>query len=278
VDFLLDLGASAASQEDVNERNLLHKLCIQGGTLIEQEPTIARSSPVDPSLETITLIEILLKHSSNLTSQSDILHRKPLHYAAMYGFSRIVAALLDHSVANGEYSDQQNFTSRFWVDHEGYSPLFYAILNGRTAATKVLIQRGEIKDIDNALNRKYLMTDQVYYSYTEFVTASTTFEEFNIETQDASRSSNFPHDSWRQSPLAIACKGGNAKLTALLIEVGANLEMRDEDGETPLYFAARNGHVDCIEELLKDPKRKADVNVQDTVNGYTPLMVAGKDE
>jgi ankyrin repeat protein len=65
-------------------------------------------------------------------------------------------------------------------------------------------------------------------------------------------------------------------LTQLLIEVGANLEMKDEDGETPLYFAARNGHVDCVEALLKEPLRKADINVQDTVNGYTPLMVAGK--
>jgi ankyrin repeat protein len=64
-------------------------------------------------------------------------------------------------------------------------------------------------------------------------------------------------------------------LTELLIEVGANLEMKDEDGETPLYFAARNGHVDCVEALLKDPSKKADINVQDTVNGYTPLMVAG---
>jgi glycerophosphodiester phosphodiesterase len=61
-----------------------------------------------------------------------------------------------------------------------------------------------------------------------------------------------------------------------LIEVGANLEMRDEDGETPLYFAARNGHLECVEALFKDPQRRANINVQDTVNGYTPLMVAGK--
>ncbi|KAI8581990.1 hypothetical protein K450DRAFT_230264 [Umbelopsis ramanniana AG] len=256
VSFLLDLGASPASHDDVNERNLLHKLCIQGGQLIEQVPTVARTSPVDPSLETITLIEILLRHNGSLTSQSDILHRKPLHYAAMYGFARIADVLLQHSVANGEYSENQNFTSRFWVDHEGYSPLFYAILNGRTEATRVLIARGDIKDIDNALN------------------PSSTFEEFNITNQELPRSTNFPHDSWCQSPLAIACKIGNARLTKLLIEVGANLEMKDEDGETPLYFAARNGHVDCIEALLREPLTKADINVQDTVNGYTPLMVA----
>jgi ankyrin repeat protein len=156
VEFLLGIGASPASIEDVNERNLLHKLCMQGGTLIEQEPTIARTSPVDPSLETINLIEILLKHNSSLTKQSDILHRKPLHYAAMYGFARIVDVLLSHSVASGEYSDQQNFTNHFWLDYEGYSPLFYAILNGRTDATKVLIDRGQIKDVDNALNRTYI--------------------------------------------------------------------------------------------------------------------------
>ncbi|CAM0142629.1 unnamed protein product [Umbelopsis sp. WA50703] len=256
LELLLDEGASPASNDNVNERNLLHRLCIQGGNLIEQEPTVARSSPVDSAQETITLIQILLKHNPNLTSQSDILHRKPLHYAAMYGFSRIVDTLLRHSVNNGEYSESQNFTSRFWVDHEGYSPLFYAILNGSTAATKILISRGGITDIDNALN------------------PATTFEEFDLHNQEVKKPTNFPHDSWRQSPLAIACKSGNAALTSLLIEVGANLEMRDEDGETPLYFAARNGHLECVEALFKDPQRRANINVQDTVNGYTPLMVA----
>lgn len=154
LEILLDVGASPASNDNVNERNLLHRLCIQGGNLIEQEPTVARSSPVDSAQETITIIQILLRHSPDLTSQSDILHRKPLHYAAMYGFSRIVDILLKHSVENGEYSSSQNFTSRFWVDHEGYSPLFYAILNGSTDATKILISHGGITDIDNALNRK----------------------------------------------------------------------------------------------------------------------------
>jgi ankyrin repeat protein len=168
VDFLLGLGASPASHDDVNERNLLHKLCIQGGQLIEQVPAVARKSPIDPSLETITLIEILLKHDGSLTRQSDILHRKPLHYAAMYGFARIADILLQHSVANGEYSENQNFTSRFWVDHEGYSPLFYAILNGRTEATKVLIARGMIKDIDNALNRKYFASLIIQVSDVKF--------------------------------------------------------------------------------------------------------------
>lgn len=106
--------------------------------------------------------------------------------------------------------------------------------------------------------------------------AATTFEEFDVQNQEITKTTNFPHASWRQSPLAIACKIGNASLTSLLIEVGADLEMIDEDGETPLYFAARNGHVDCVDALLKDPQRRANINVKDTVNGYTPLMVAGK--
>lgn len=121
-----------------------------------------------------------------------------------------------------------------------------------------------------------VVTTCALFQYSICITAATTFEKFDIQNQASSPTTNFPHDSWRQSPLAIACKGGNAKLTSLLIDVGANLEMKDEDGETPLYFAARNGHVDCVEALLKGPERKADINVQDIVNGYTPLMVAGK--
>ncbi len=36
----------------------------------------------------------------------------------------------------------------------------------------------------------------------------------------------------------------------LLIEKGAIVDMKDESGMTPLFFAAVNGHKDCMELLL----------------------------
>ena len=51
------------------------------------------------------------------------------------------------------------------------------------------------------------------------------------------------------------------KKIALLIEKGALVDMRDESGMTPLFFAAVNGHKDCMELLID---HNADVNCRDT--------------
>ena len=47
----------------------------------------------------------------------------------------------------------------------------------------------------------------------------------------------------------------------------ASINAKDADGETPLHYAALNGHLDCVRFLLKD---NADVNLTDA-EGSTPL-------
>jgi ankyrin repeat protein len=44
------------------------------------------------------------------------------------------------------------------------------------------------------------------------------------------------------SPLHLAVFKGHVDCSALLIEHGAEVDMRDESGMTPLFFAAVNGH------------------------------------
>jgi ankyrin repeat protein len=49
--------------------------------------------------------------------------------------------------------------------------------------------------------------------------------------------------------------------------------LQDEDGRTPLWWAAWSGHEAVVELLLE--KGKADVNLQDK-NSWTPLLSAAK--
>ena len=55
-----------------------------------------------------------------------------------------------------------------------------------------------------------------------------------------------------------------------MYEWSGNIEKRDKAGQTPLIYAARKGHVDVIEALLK---RGADINGPDR-HGRTPLIHA----
>lgn len=72
------------------------------------------------------------------------------------------------------------------------------------------------------------------------------------------------------TPLMLAVMGGNAELTGMLLELGADPCEEQEDGSTPLHIAADNGHVDICAALIA---AGADVEAKDE-NGYTPLAKA----
>ena len=56
-------------------------------------------------------------------------------------------------------------------------------------------------------------------------------------------------------------------MVKLMIEMGADMNKADNGGWTPLYGAARNGHVDVVEVLVANgaDRKKA------TKRGKTPL-------
>jgi len=68
----------------------------------------------------------------------------------------------------------------------------------------------------------------------------------------------------------IAAYFGLSKAIAALIDAGANFESKDEDGRTPLWWAAANGH-EAVVQLLLD--RGAGVESKDK-DGQTPLQCA----
>ncbi|OIW27882.1 hypothetical protein CONLIGDRAFT_453437 [Coniochaeta ligniaria NRRL 30616] len=66
-------------------------------------------------------------------------------------------------------------------------------------------------------------------------------------------------DKWRWTPLHMAAYAGYEDISRLLIEHGAELDVRTVDGETPLKLAERNGHakvVQLIEEEVESRKMK----------------------
>ena len=56
-------------------------------------------------------------------------------------------------------------------------------------------------------------------------------------------------DSCRRTPLHCACKKGKLELVRLLIENGANLEVRGPGDTTPLSYACHHGHLDIVKFL-----------------------------
>ena len=69
-----------------------------------------------------------------------------------------------------------------------------------------------------------------------------------------------------------AALGGYTDVISSLIDAGANVNMPDLDGMTPLMIAAKNGHRFTVELLVR---RGADVNFRN-VKGETALDIANK--
>jgi len=67
---------------------------------------------------------------------------------------------------------------------------------------------------------------------------------------------------------------GHTEIVKLLLGNNADVNAScTDDGETPLYIAARNGHTEVVKLLLDN---SADVNASRTYDGATPLYVAAQ--
>lgn len=79
-----------------------------------------------------------------------------------------------------------------------------------------------------------------------------------------------PSSSHAVSPLFQAAVSGNVKILSIMVRNSVYPEMVNQDGQTILHIAARNGHCDKVEFLLGCG---FDVNAQDNV-GNTALHLA----
>jgi ankyrin repeat protein len=77
-------------------------------------------------------------------------------------------------------------------------------------------------------------------------------------------------DHYGQTPLLWAAENGHTATVQLLLEKGAEIESKDELGQTPLSQAAENGHTATIQLLLK---KGAEIESKND-NGLTPLLWA----
>merc|ERR1719499_1454970 len=74
-----------------------------------------------------------------------------------------------------------------------------------------------------------------------------------------------------QTALMLAVSHGRLDMVDLLLEGGADVNIRDEDGSTALMCAAEHGHMEIVKLLMHHP----DINISATDNdGLTALSVA----
>lgn len=78
-------------------------------------------------------------------------------------------------------------------------------------------------------------------------------------------------DPNKHTPLMWAAFNGHTNVVEYLLQQGATLDAKDENGRTALMYASSGPYAETVEFLLK---KGAKVNVQGTLEGFTPLMTA----
>jgi len=78
-------------------------------------------------------------------------------------------------------------------------------------------------------------------------------------------------DSNGNTPLHFAAANGHLEIVRLLCDHGADVEARNKWGMRPLHWAAYHGHISIVKELIE--VKNVEINARDT-GGRTALSLA----
>lgn len=204
-------------------------------------------SPLHISVMTanIQITKFLLSKNANINSVNRD-RQTPLHLAAQYGLCELIVLLLENGA---------NINS-FDIDER--SPLTLAVAHSKEDAARILIKRG-IRLNHEESNGYTVLYRAVWNDLTNTV-------KFLIENGAKIIHSHFL--------LHVATKNGNLEIVKILVKAGAIVNIRDEQGMTPLIIACSIQNLHIAKYLLKNG---ASANTANHITGLTPLHICVQD-
>ena len=144
-------------------------------------------------------------------------------------------------------------------DDEGRSPLLVASLSGElTTVTKLVKAGADVRATDNERNTCLILA--VFEGHTDIVRYLVGLPEVDLNYKGVDNS----------TALYSAVLEKHADVVQVLIDAGADIETRDDEGRSPLLVASLSGELTTVTKLVK---AGADVRARDT-EGDTCLIFA----
>lgn len=222
-----------------------------------------------------------LRQGADIESRHKKTRKTPLIQSAQCGHAHIVSLLLAHG-ANPHAKGGQGTKD----------PITSAVLRNRAAVVSILLDNGVDVNLTGYKGSLLHLAAEKSHKSREEVARVLIEKGANLEsTNDV-----------KETPLQVACESGsvevarcliesganldargitlhersllhlassmNINTTKLLVEKGADLEVRDKNGETPLHLACWFGRVETAAFLLD---QGADIEARSS-NGNTPLL------
>ncbi|KAH0559274.1 hypothetical protein GP486_004212 [Trichoglossum hirsutum] len=229
------------------------------------------------------IVKLLLKVKPDINA-TDKYGQTPLSWAADYGNVVVVGLLLGEDAKRKSNVDPSQ-NRLFLAAHCGSVAAMKLLLNGATYRVRnrdgltplhISAERGHVAVVRLLLDKGANTNDNVYDSL-EMTSLHLAAKEGHNEVVKllADRSANLERSSSNgQTPLSWAARNGHEKVMEEMIKqlrkVGKNLEYRDKFGMTPLHWAAREGRTAIVKLLLREGHRPEPRNIV----GVTPLAAA----
>ncbi|ORX61211.1 ankyrin [Piromyces finnis] len=328
VEFLIDNGANTNERDYYGHTPIIKAIVVGNATIVKQllnhganvnEMDNSSNLPLITAIKNknIDIIKILIDYGVN-TNESDKYGITPLIYSIKDANINIIKLLIKSGI------DVEK------KDASGETPLIYAIKGGNINVVKCLIKGGTNLNKEDLLGNKPLVV-AYKYNNTDIIKCliengandstnnkSINMSEFNVSEnifslfesnplilKDTNKYENKNHlsvlslinaikrediekiknlidsgvDINRRNldgctPLFYAVKTGNLEITKYIIECGAYLNLMDRYGYTPLSHAIKIGSLEIVKYLIE---KEIDINVINEY-GYTPLIYAIKKE
>ncbi|KAL5612247.1 hypothetical protein BROUX41_000212 [Berkeleyomyces rouxiae] len=245
---LLETGlVDIQSEDDINERNCLHQAAIYGRSEI---------------------LEYGLKKGVS-AGRMDVYGRVPLHYASVHGRLDMLEVLLSAS------PDTINL-----IDHDNFTPLIHAIIHGRYECVQRLLQAnarldstsdadhvplnlaceyGSVHIVELLLKNGAKIVPDAEGLYPQHLVArSAKTPEILEHLQNYGADLNQIDKLYGWTPLVHAASEGNVPCLQALLDFGADPNIVDEKDLTAVYYAAWEGHLECMKLLTPyNPRTRA---------------------
>ena len=250
------------------------------------------------------IVSMLLDHGAKIDIR-DNEGATPLYWASELGHTEIVQLMIEHnddinascndgtSCLLGALFGGHTNVVRILVSagadvnlqrNDGASPLSVASQGRHSDIVKLLLNRGARKEMRYS-NRVFLPNTERWTKVLQLWNQYETLEycEYGAALPEPDNLDEVElqfHDD--SSSLIFASRIGNIDTVRQLVQSGADVDMRNVCGETPLYSAASNGCIDVVQFLIEHNadvnaccRAVADDNLQHD-GGTSPLSVASK--